>query len=260
MSVTFQLGTIVTLIATIVSAIISGFITLVVARNKREIEIVTANRVQWITEIKKLFSEYLNYTKFYPLKNIPKDSSKWIEDLNLITKKISIQMNPIGKKDEDIINLIRELNKAYEKMLTADGDLVDSKEINDKVKENIDLYLKIENSVDNCINDICLNKYKDIKKYSYDYYVLAKSIIIEDLKISSKISMYLSELIEIHIKIYLKCEWERIKIESKKGFRKKYDFDKEYEKIQNDDNIKNRIDMITQKIMDKYSLKENIEL
>lgn len=260
MSVTFQLGTIVTLIATIVSSIISGLITLVVARNKREIEIVTANRVQWITEIKKLFSEYLNYTKFYPLKNIPKDSSKWIEDLNLITKKISIQMNPIGKKDEDIINLIRELNKAYEKMLTADSDLVDSEEINDKVKENIDLYLKIENSVDNCINDICLNKYKDIKKYSYDYYVLAKSIIIEDLKISSKISMYLSELIEIHIKIYLKCEWERIKIESKKGFRKKYDFDKEYEKIQNDDNIKNRIDMITQKIMDKYSLKENIEL
>lgn len=40
---------------------------------------------------------------------------------------------------------------------------------------------------------------------------------------------------ETKIKLYLKCEWERIKFETKEGI-KKYDFEKEFEKIESEHN------------------------
>lgn len=49
-------------------------------------------------------------------------------------------------------------------------------------------------------------------------------------KLTNNKNSTLRKKLEIKIKVYLKCEWERIKFETKEGL-KEYDFEYEFEKI-----------------------------
>ena len=90
------------------------------------------------------------------------------------------------------------------------------------------------------MDNICKLKNKEGYEKSKEYYDIAIMIIQLDLKLELQNIKYLSELIEIFYKIYLKCEWERVKVEAKNGIKCKYDFDKEFEEIENNmsDDIK----------------------
>ena len=233
--VTLQLGAAITFFATIISAVVSAAVSKKIARNKRVIEIVTSNRVEWIKETRQLFSQYITYTKFYALKGVPKDTQKWFEELIELTNKIKLQLNPAGSKDKKIIEEIEKLNKSYEKLF-----ILDSGESYIKSREQVDSYLLADEKIQSYMDNICKLKNKEGYEKSKEYYDIAIMIIQLDLKLELQNIKYLSELIEIFYKIYLKCEWERVKVEAKNGIKCKYDFDKEFEEIENNmsDDIK----------------------
>ncbi|EHK2335177.1 hypothetical protein KCK34_001618 [Clostridium perfringens] len=226
--VTLQLGTVITLFATLVSAFVSALVSMKIARNKRVIEIITSNRVEWIKETRQLFSQYITYTKFYTLKGVPKDTKKWFEELMELTNKIKLQLNPAGDKDKKILKEIEKLNKAYEKLF-----ILGSGKSSIKSREQVDSYLLDDEKIQSYMDNICKIKNEKGYKESKEYYDIAIIITQSDLKLELQNIKYLSKLIEIFYKIYLKCEWERVKVEAKKGIKCNYDFDKEFEKIEN---------------------------
>lgn len=234
MQVTLELG----VIATIVSIIVSAAVSLRVAKKQRMIEIITSNRVKWMQEVKELFGEYFLYTQYYSKKKLAKDNSEFIKKINEISNNIKLQLNLQGAKDQQIIKLINELNLAHEKMVFTNPN--NSKK-------------KLDELLTNEIVENYIKKYKKnndtYKNYRED---ILKKIVIKDVYSSLSKVMNQKELIEIYVQIYLKCEWERVKVEAREGINAKYDFDKNFEKIEND--MKKEIDEIKKKIINYKEL------
>ena len=53
-------------------------------------------------------------------------------------------------------------------------------------------------------------------------------------------------MIDLYIKIYLKCEWERVKKEAKCGINARFNFDKKFESIEKE--LEKEINNITKEI------------
>ncbi|MBU3087153.1 hypothetical protein KPL42_01465 [Clostridium gasigenes] len=253
--VSFQVGVIITAIATIVSAVVGGFISNKVAKKQRMIEIITSNRVKWMQDVKSLFSEYFTYTKYYVHKNIPQNNGEWFEKVNMLTSKIKLQLNLKGSKDKKIIDLIEELNVCYEKLLVINPLSIKEKEITDSIDDNaIDNYLYYYPNIKQLCNLIYSKKNKvDISDIdlnimeSSEYKEIVKSSILMDLQICCKCIKSLPKLINIYIQIYLKCEWERVKKESRKGINTKFNFEKEFDHIEKE--MSREINIIKREIL-----------
>lgn len=232
MQITLEIG----VIATIISVIVSGLISFKVAKSQRVIEIITTNRVKWIQEVKELFSEYFLYTQYYDTKKLPEDNFENLNKLNEITNKIKLQLNLKGPKDRKIINLISELNLAYAKLNFINPD---NTYIRDKITREISLEY--------------VNRFMDNLDYENCEESRLKEAVASDVKSALRIIMNQKDLIEIYVKIYLKCEWERVKLEARKGINTKYDFEKKYTKIE--EYMKTEIEEIEDRIKNKKNPK-----
>jgi hypothetical protein len=239
--VSFQVGVFITAIATIISAIVGGFVSSRVAKKQRMIEIITNNRVKWMQDVKNLLSDYFNCTKYYVHKSIPQNNGEWFEKLNMITSKIKLQLNLKGPKDKMIISLIDELNISYEKLLVTKPKNINSEGIKEAIDEKvIENYLYFYPKIKE-ISDLIYKKTTENNNLldidskiinSEEYREIAKNVILIDLQISTKCIKNLPNLINIYSQIYLKCEWERVKKESKKGINTKFNFEKEFDDIE----------------------------
>lgn len=251
---TFEISAIIAAIAAVVGAVVGWIVSSRVAKSQRMIEIITSNRVKWMQEVKNLFSEYFKYTNYYFYKSIPKDNQEWFEKLNVVTSKIKLQLNLKGQKDKYIIMLMEELNKSYEKLLMINPKLSISKGIEDSIDEDVvSNYISSYTNIKKFI-DLMYEKNTGIAIKSNDFEIrdserykdIAKGIILMDIQISSKCMKNLPKLIDLYIKIYLKCEWERVKKEAKNGINARFNFDKKFESIEKElekeiNNIKKEI-------------------
>ncbi|WP_347915837.1 hypothetical protein [Clostridium saudiense] len=254
MDITFEISAIIVTIAGGISAIVGWFVSSRVAKSQRMIEIITSNRVKWMQEVKDLFSEYFKYTNYYFYKSIPENNQEWFEKLNEVTSKIKLQLNLKGEKDQNIIMLIEELNKSYEKLLMLNTKLSIDKNIEDSIDDEIiSSYITSYTNIKQIV-DLMYKKQtgKEINKSNYkirdseQYKNMAKGIILMDIKISNKCIKNVPKLIDIYIKIYLKCEWERVKREAKNGVDARFNFDEKFESIEKElekeiNNIKKEI-------------------
>lgn len=252
---TFEISAIIAAVAAIVSAFVGWFVSSRVAKSQRMIEIITSNRVKWMQEVKNLFSEYFNYTNYYFYKSIPNDNQEWFEKLNVVTSNIKLQLNLKGEKDKKIIRLMEELNKSYEKLLMINPKLSSDVRLEDSIDDEvIENYISSNENIKKCIDSIYQkNTGSTGKSINYKirnsekYKNIAKDIILNDIIISTKCMKNLPKLIDLYIKIYLKCEWERVKKEAKKGINSRFNFDKKFESIEKE--LENEIKSIQKEIL-----------
>lgn len=237
---TFEISAIIVAVTAVVSGFVGWVVSSRVAKSQRMIEIITSNRVKWMQEVKNLFSEYFKYTNYYFYKSIPKDNQEWFEKLNVVTSKIKLQLNLKGKKDKNIIKLMEELNRSYEKILLLNMKSNSNVSIEDSIDDDfISNYISSYTNIKICIDSIYKKntgvtiKSSDYEiKNSEEYKKIAKDIILMDIQLSVKCIKNLPKLIDLYIKIYLKCEWERVKKEAKCGINARFNFDKKFEGIE----------------------------
>ncbi|EPB8178467.1 hypothetical protein ACRTAO_001129 [Clostridium perfringens] len=116
---------------------------------------------------------------------------------------------------------VKELKKLFSEYFTKYDELKDTKNNSDQstiAKERTLTQIKTEISLRlNPIGKIDNEILNDLRRLTNEFGKYRKS----DLR----------DKTETKIKLYLKCEWERIKFEAKEGL-KKYDFEYEFEKVQ----------------------------
>ncbi|MCR3758168.1 hypothetical protein KYB31_04040 [Clostridium felsineum] len=235
----------------LIGIIINIFINLSQSKKQRRAEIITSNRVEWMQKLKEYICEYVGMTTYYYDKQIPENSNQFLERLYLMTAKIKLHLNFNDKRDEEIIKTIEILNNAYEDFLQLKKhENVFSDDKNKKhedCKKLIEFYLyKYPEEIGKCIgkkivdkSQIDINNKEECKKFYMDlmsnedeYYEKISKEIIKyvnlDIKSNCEKIKKLSKLIILLSQVYLKTEWERVKIEAegkkirKKGYNKKY--------------------------------------
>ena len=245
-------ASIITALVTIVVVIITSIVTIKQSKanskiiidqskSQRSIDTVTKNRIEWIQTLKEYMSEYIGLAKYNPFKNPPRDLGDFLEKLNKITSKIELHLNFDGDADKEIIKEIKRMNDALEIFFigfkTTSKDEVISNDLKifliDEYGEN--LYFKIKDAV----KEYGISNKEEFILYCYDIlneeinpdkFILDQmnKFIKSTVLFSGKIIKYLPELIELLTQIYLKTEWERIKVESSEGDVNKFDFNTLY--------------------------------
>lgn len=209
-------------------------------RKTQFINTVTASRIKWIGELRTdvvKFTDILLIDKanFF---NIERDSKTGREisfstsayyDLNLLNKsfhKINLMLNGKGDIDNDIVKKIIDLkNYAYQYNLCC--DICNSK-LGYAVKIQ-SLHMLDENTINeifikcNTISEYDSGKYDNKVDYLDKEFIYAGAHRIYDF-ILEILNTYFKQNIENEVKNlitllkeYLKREWERVKLESKKG-------------------------------------------
>lgn len=263
------IGATITSVCALIGIIINIVINLGQSKKQRTAEIITTNRVEWMQKLKDYVSEYIGMVEFYYDKPIPNDLNLYLSQLYCITTKIKLHLNFNGKQDKEIISKIQLLNESYEKIfqLSKNQNIFSDNEglKKEALQKIIDYYLEMhekEMGQDIGLNilkeaNIDINNIEQCKKF-YNKYIENNKKYQE--KIPDKLLEYidsdmrgcmnkiesLSELITLLLQIYLKTEWERVKIESKAGNSNKFNFNKRYEKIRK--NVQGEIDSLMKKI------------
>ncbi|MCX0380048.1 hypothetical protein LI055_10495 [Clostridium perfringens] len=138
------------------------------------------------------------------------------------TSKEKSLLEVITKNRADWVKEMKELFSDY---FTKYDELEEDKESNNTTKTN-------RNPDKNNIKGNTLVQIRNKISLRLNPNGVIDNDILESLDdLIKKRDANLRDRLEIKIKLYLKCEWERIKFETKEGL-KDYDFDYEFEKIQ----------------------------
>lgn len=211
------------------------------ANRSRLIDVITSNRVEWMQKLKEYVSEYLSLVTYYYEKKLPNESDVFLTNLYKLTTQIKFHLNYKGEADLEITKQLDEINEAYEKLLflkstTSIKNEMISKEIFEfymyqypKKFQNIYKQLLDENNVNLNSNNSIDKFFEDIRSRGKDFAeeIHGKQLkaIDEDIKRVIRIIKYRHQSISILVQIYLKTEWERVKVEAKSGSIVKYNFD-----------------------------------
>ncbi|WP_217077725.1 MFS transporter [Clostridium baratii] len=147
--------------------------------------------------------------------------------ITLIGTVITISITWISNKNKNLIEVVTknraEWVKEMKSLFSEYLSVYDNKKIYLNLVRNNDDLEKIRNKI-----SLRLNPNGVIDNEVLEY--------LDEL--IKKRDTNLRNMLEIKIKLYLKCEWERIKFETK-GRLKEYDFEYEFEKIQLINHIEN---------------------
>lgn len=236
---------IMSLVVSLIVSIGSMIITNIIARKNRLTDVITSNRVEWMQKLKDYISKYESMVSYYYDKQIPQDIPEFINNLYELTAQIKLHLNYKGKADIEIIDYINQINVAFEKLLFLRKSLKDSKDY--KISEDVISYYCYEypDMFSLLYKEICeehnvnFNDISSIEKMIDELrsepeqikQLVIKQVQIIDKDIKEQINKlkYGHEILMILTQIYLKTEWERVKVEAKSGSIAEYDFDKQYE-------------------------------
>ena len=233
-------------ILTILGSSSAIIVSIVMAKKQRTADIVTKNRMEWIQTLKKTMSDYYAKVKLFEDRQTPENVSDYLSELYVCESKIKLQLNCFGKYDKVIIKYISELNRSYDAFLHK---VKLSKSIKDPFRLSKEMLEYISTYNQAIINDVLqksINKYKlqeliNNKKYDEFLQVMSKEeLAVENVKNllhmenkyiddCCKIIRHLPDVILIYTEVYLKVEWERVKIESRKGNIKNFNFDNKFD-------------------------------
>ncbi|APC79862.1 TPA: hypothetical protein ACXDAZ_000517 [Clostridium botulinum] len=254
---TFEVGTIVVAVITGIITLIGVIINIILiksqSKKQRTAEIITRNRVEWMQELKKYVSEYNSLVCYYYDKKIPDNLNDYFEKINNSTSKIKLHLNLKGIHDKKIKQIIEDLNSSLERFL----QLTKYKETcnpntNKKMhmpKELIEFYFNQYPNIGFKAHKEIFKEDKvylmteaELKQYLIDnknnestvmtrFISYVVKCIDEDLNKCVDKMKYSPKLIILLTQIYLKTEWERVKIEAEKGNKATFKFDKVYNEI-----------------------------
>lgn len=266
--------------ATIIAAVITGMITLIgvminiiliksQSKKQRTAEIITRNRVEWMQKLKEYISEYNSLVCYYYDKEIPNNLSDYLSKINNATSKIELHLNLNGSQDKKILQIIKDLNSSlerflqltkYKKTCNSNGKMQMPKELIEffldnyseigfKAAEQVYKKDKVNLTGENEIKKYLINVMKNKDETAEKFIPEVINFIDEDLKKCTNKIQYSPKLIILLTQIYLKTEWERVKIEAEKGNKATFKFDKVYNEIT--ERVQNEIDELERLINKK---------
>ncbi|MGJ0701368.1 hypothetical protein, partial [Clostridium perfringens] len=149
---------------------------------------------------------------------VTKNRSEWVKEMKELFSDYFTKYDELKeyKNSENTNNS----NKDSENNKSSGDTLI-------QIRNKISLRLNPNGVIDNeilLILDSLINKSKETNIYEKDK---GEEEVVSNLEYKES----LRKIAENKIKVYLKCEWERIKFETKEGL-KEYDFEYEFEKIQ----------------------------
>lgn len=253
----------VTMIASVIAALVSILgiiINLHLSKKQRTAQFISQNRVGWIQTFKEYMTDYIDKVGYFYDKSIPENISQYMQDIYKMTAKIKLHLNFQDEYDKEIINEIDILNKSSEKFMQfvkykKDNSeknfkiIIDYYEANERVKlsDFIGSYFfaKFNLSRDN-VDEKIYDIYKELKEnedlYAEEFYQCISEYIDIDMKKSVRNLKQKSELILLLTQVYLKCEWEKVKYETKYGNTKRFNSHKIYKKMRN--KVKDKINKL----------------
>jgi hypothetical protein len=217
------------------------------AQKARLVDVITSNRMEWISKFKELFSDYLSKVSFYYDKPLPSSESEFMTDLYELTYKIKLHLNYKGNPDTKIFSILDRINSAYEILFLYKSCKDSEKEDQwflvfiGKMQERYPIFFNP------FFSDFCTqigishnDSDSDIDKNfsSMEPQEKAKSYLklisfTDDLakKKARELELLFPEL-QLYCQLYLKCEWERVKNEAKSGNLEQRQFDKDFLKLE----------------------------
>lgn len=229
-------------ILTILGSSSAIIVSVVMAKKQRTADIVTKNRMEWIQALRETMSDYYAKVKLFEDRQTPENLSDFLGGLYLCESKIKLQLNCFGKYDKIIITYISELNRSYDAFLHKAKLLKTLKDPYKLSKEMLEYISTYNQAIINQVMQKSINKHKlqelvNDKKYDELLQIMSnEEFAVENMKnllrMENKyiheccvIVRHLPDIILIYTEVYLKVEWERVKIESQKGNIKNFKFD-----------------------------------
>ena len=108
---------ILSLFVSLIVSISSIIITYTTSKKSRLVDVITSNRVEWIQKFKNLISKYYSLVSYHYNREIPENTSQFMNNLLEISSQIKLHLNFKGKADNLIFGLLDEINVAYDKLL-----------------------------------------------------------------------------------------------------------------------------------------------
>lgn len=222
---------------TFFASMISMYFTVMNNKAVHYVNAITKNRVEWLYKFREYISEFINLTtvemaEFMGEKE--KTDKEYFSNIEKLRSLMYMHLNFKGGIDETIIKYMDQIVKAHK-------DVYDLcclyKETKNKERPNIAhlvIYPVVKEIVSDYLkNDNCEDFLLHLKEDSYDYDEFMSYYYNEVIKRFDKISDLRDVLIG-HVRIYLKFEWNRIKIEAKGKRYKKRKQNKDLEKLYKD--------------------------
>jgi hypothetical protein len=241
---------ILSLLVSLVLSISTIIITNNIAKKERLVDVITSNRIEWIQKLKDYVSKYIGMVSYHFERKIPDNTSGFMSDLYEITAQIKLHLNFKGNADNQIARQLDDINIAFEKFFFLKNsrgqlgknlisfDLIDFYQYQypDLFHE---LYGSLLNDFQVDANNIdTINKKLDALKNNPEeverFNKKQIDIIDRDIKKSARIIKYAHQKLLILTQLYLKTEWERVKVEAKSGSLSDFDFDEKFENYKKD--------------------------
>lgn len=223
------------ILLTLLVSVITLYFSLKSNNSSKYIETITANRIEWIGNLRDLISEYISLIMLSPHTSSLKeeDLSKHIRNIRKCNMNIKLMLNYLGDLDKEIIGVIDNLeseigeyygflsliNEHMESGLPFDESedvILNNSYASNFLKEyliNIGIGIEDELHIYNRVN--ILNQKLDIlKKMPMGFVNLKLSLFGQEEIIKRDIHNNIKSL-TMKIQIYLKFEWNRVKYESK---------------------------------------------
>lgn len=201
--------------------------------NKRTVYVntITTERVKWMGKLRELLSEYLSLSTYYSSKPIfeGEELNKFLERLIYLSQNIKLHLNHIDQRDEEINNLIQKINNLIFGVYSMSKiiKLPDNERVSAYINEfnnNNEIFNAVVSSMDQELIDIFLyhpDKLKDdsIKMKVAEFLHNSLQEHAKNnfgIKNKEELMRMTNELVN-HGRIYLKNEWEKVKMEAQKG-------------------------------------------
>ena len=176
---------------------------------------------------------------------VTKNRSEWVKEMKELFSDYFTKYDELKeyKNSENTNNS----NKDSENNKSSGDTLI-------QIRNKISLRLNPNGVIDNeilLILDSLINKSKETNIYEKDK---GEEEVVSNLEYKES----LRKIAENKIKVYLKCEWERIKFETKEGL-KEYDFEYEFEKIQLINHIYNENAKFLESLISSENLSDDVK-
>lgn len=232
-----------TAIGIILTLLLSAITLIFTVRNNKAIHYIntiTKSRVEWINKLRNLSSQYISLAKvnlYSPVSSL--ESNERYEELIQLSLEIRLMLNFNDGFDKEIIAQTEKINELYENLLTSYfcinecGEMLFNHEMDEEVVTNpsfikylynyaishnikvkpFDLYIGNAEAV--------VDLYLEINTTAQSNDEFLNELMNSPEKLLLKLNCEIEEFVK-NIQIYLKNEWNRVKMEaSSKNFTNK---------------------------------------